>query len=96
MAFDGKRIFDTRFDRRITIKQTLDKFKGLCYNGCMKTCDGCKAMLDLRYAGHVCDLGYRIRILEIKKAWGKLYQPVPDEKCPKPRTWVARAKADYK
>jgi hypothetical protein len=56
-----------------------------------KSCNGCRA-LQQNYdsAGVVsfsCRLGYDIREDTIRHFWGKVYLPVPTEKCPKPRTW---------
>jgi hypothetical protein len=54
----------------------------------MKTCNGCRALYGINL-NQMCNLGYKLRIEEVRRSWGKLQQAVPDEKCPKPKTWDA-------
>lgn len=52
----------------------------------MKTCDGCRASWNMGYSSY-CGLEYNIKVIEIVRDWGKFLQPIPLEKCPKPKTW---------
>ena len=48
-----------------------------------KTCNGCKAEIRINKILR-CELGYKVKHIKFRGVYTGI---IPDEECPKPRTW---------